>query len=499
MNVRLRQRHIPLVLASIFLGAGLLRVDGVQATVVVTRPVHVQAVTPDSVTIVWHTQAPASAAVDYGLTPDYGRTAHSKVPAARHAVTLQRLQPNETYFYRVRCDAETLYAGPEYRFRTLPDKRTTRFRMLVWGDSGRGDAAQYSLVPVMESMAPDFMIHVGDLIQTDGAPETFDPFYFVPYRNLLRNTPVWPVLGNHDVMTADGQPFLDAFLLPRNNPQGDERYYSFNYGQAHFVALDTNRGLPPETLDWVTKDLATTTTTWKFAYMHHPMYSCGVHGSSRWARDRLAPVFEAHGVDVVFSGHDHDYQRSHPMRNGSPVGADQAPRFVTPNGILYIGTGGGSTVRPASSSCGFTAKAISRTHCTVVDVDGSFLRLRALDVDGNVLDEITIDKSPQLRGAAQPGTRRAEARLLPNTPNPFHPTTLLRYELFDRLPVEIFIHDLRGRRVCAFPPVDRQAPGVHALRWDGRDGRGHRVASGAYVVTLRAGPTAVRRKIVLAQ
>lgn len=470
----------------------------VRAAVAVTRPVHVQAVTQDSVTIVWHTQTPTVAAVDYGPTLDYGRTVHSKRPVTRHALTLPRLGANATYFYRVRCDAETLYAGAEYRFRTLPDKRTTRFRLLVWGDSGRGDAAQYSLVPTMEAAAPDFMIHVGDLIQTDGAPETFDPFYFVPYRNLLRNTPVWPVLGNHDDLTADGQPFLDAFILPRNNPQADERDYSFNYGQAHFLAIDTNRGLPTQTLDWVRQDLATTTTTWKFAYMHHPMYSCGVHGSSRWVRDRLAPLFEAHGVDIVFSGHDHDFQRSHPMRNGSPVDSNQAPHFTSPGGVLYIGTGGGSTVRPASSSCSFSAFAISRTHCTVVDVDGSFLRLRALDVDGNVLDEITIDKSPQLRGAAIPGGMRPHLQLLPNAPNPFHGATLLRYEIAEALPVELWIHDLRGRRVRSLASGAR-TPGVHAVQWDGHDDHGRSIARGVYVVTLRAGATSATRKIVLAQ
>jgi predicted phosphodiesterase len=492
-----RPSRTPLLAACLAAGAWSLQAASLHAAVVVTRPVHVQAVTPDSVTIVWHTQEPAFAAVDYGPTPEYGRSAQSKIAAREHAVTLHRLSPDQTYYYRVRCDAETLYSGPEYRFRALPDKRTTRARILVWGDSGRGNAAQYSLVPTMEAADPDLMIHVGDLIQTDGAASRFDPFYFVPYRNLLRHTPVWPVLGNHDVLTADGQPFLDAFLLPRNSPAGDERSYSFNWGQVHLLAIDTNRPFDPAFLAWVADDLASTTTTWKLAYMHHPMYSCGLHGSSRSVRDLLAPIFEAHGVDLVFSGHDHDFQRSHPMRAGVPVDTAQAPHFTAPGGIIYIGTGGGSTVRSTSSVCEFTAFAVSRTHCTVLDIDGAFLRLRALGTDGSAIHEISIDKSAggEAAGVPNPPLR---ALLLPNTPNPFNPSTTLRYELLDALPVRLTIHDLRGRRIAAFS-VGPQPTGRHSLLWDGRDLAGRPVATGIYMVRLRAGAAETARKIVLAE
>lgn len=495
-------RHLtrsPLLAAAVALGAWSLDAASLQAAVVVTRPVHVQAVTQDSVTIVWHTEQPAFAAVDYGPTLEYGFSAQSKFASRQHAITLHRLSPDQTYYYRVRCDAETLFAGPEYHFRAMPDKRTTRVRLLLWGDSGRGNAAQYSLVPTMEAADPDLMIHVGDLIQTDGAASRFDPFYFVPYRNLLRNTPVWPVLGNHDVLTADGQPFLDAFLLPRNSPAGDERSYSFNWGQVHLLAIDTNRPFDPEFLAWVADDLASTTTTWKLAYMHHPMYSCGMHGSSRSVRDLLAPIFEAYGVDIVFSGHDHDYQRSHPMRAGVPVGAGQGPSFTTPDGIFYIVTGGGSTVRPTSSSCDFTAMAVSLTHCTVLDIDGAFLRLRAFGVDGNTIDEITIDKSRGADGgAARTGALQPRARFLRNAPNPFNPSTALRYELLEASPVGLSIHDLRGRRVGAFS-LGHQPAGLHSFLWDGRDIGGRPVATGIYLVRLRAGTAEATRKIVLAE
>jgi len=495
----LRPSRSPLLGAAVALGAWWFGAASLQAAVVVTRPVHVQASTQDSVTIVWHTEQPTFAAVDYGPTLKYGLSAQSKIAARQHAITLHRLSPDQTYYYRVRCDAETLVAGPAYHVRALPDKRTSRVRLLLWGDSGRGDAAQYSLIATMEAADPDLMIHVGDLIQTDGAASRFDPFYFLPYRNLLRSIPVWPVLGNHDALTADGQPFLDAFFLPRNNPAGDERSYSFNYGQVHLLAIDTTRPFEPGFLAWVADDLASATTTWKFAYMHHPMYSCGMHGSSRSVRDLLAPIFEAHGVDMVFSGHDHDFQRSHPMRAGVPVGAGQGPTFVAPDGIFYIGTGGGSTVRPTSSSCDFTAVAVSRTHCTVLDIDGASLRLRALGVDGSTIDEITIDKSGDGGGGvARTGALGSRARIHANTPNPFNPSTVLSYELRDAAPVYLSIHDLRGRRVSAFS-LDHQPAGLHSLLWDGRDSGGRRVASGIYIVRLRSGAAEATRKIVLAE
>jgi len=484
--------------AFLVLAPPLVLLAAAAQAITVTRPVSVQGVTPDSVTIVWNTTESVSAVVDYGPTLDYGLSAESKVPSPSHAITLHNLAPGQTYYYRVRSSDMVLYAGSDYHFRTVPDKRTSRWRFLAFGDSGKGNATQLSLVPFMVQAQPDFLIHVGDVIYPAGAAEDFDPKYFVPYAPFVRNTPVWLSIGNHDDATAEAQPYLDAFYLPRS-PAGNERYYSFNYGQAHFVALDSDHMLDPVQLDWLEQDLANATTTWKFVYLHHPPYSCGMHGSSTSIRHVVAPLFETYGVDVVFSGHDHDYQRSYPMLGEAVVDSAQSPDFKRPRGVIYIVTGGGAGVRPTSAGCPFTAAAISVTHFTRVDVDGLTLTLQAIDNQGRVIDTMRIDKSPPLAtppAGSEPAT--AAPRLLPSLPNPFNPTTLVRYELPAPAAVRLAIYDSAGRQVRLLA-LGEQGAGVHSIQWDGRDEEGRRTASGLYLVRLQAGDQDRTNKLVLAK
>ena len=476
----------------------LLAAVSSNASVTVTRPVHVQNVTADSVLILWHTSEPTLGTVDFGPTLEYGFSTGEKLRSREHLIPLRRLQAGTLYYYRVRCDGDTLAAGSEFHIRTVPDKRASALRFLVWGDSGRGNADQYSLISAMQNAQPDFMIHVGDVMQEEGMAGEFDPFYFIPYQDLIRNTPVWPAMGNHDYRTNNGQPFLDAFFLPRN-PSGSERYYSFTYGQAHFVVVDTNQAFDAAFLDWLHQDLASTTTTWKFAYMHHPMYSCGFHGSERGIRNTLAPLFQEHGVDIVFNGHDHDFQRSYPLWNRVLKNVDQNPDYRDPKGVIYINTGGGSTVRPTSAACDYTSVAFSRTHFTTIDIDANHLRLRAVDANNVVFDEMTITKNAGTLGAgAQPMRTQSAARLLDNVPNPFNPLTTLRYQLQTALPVELQIHDVAGRRVRQVSLGTGQ-PGSHRYLWDGRDSQGRAVASGVYIVHLVAGDSHSSQKIILAR
>jgi len=462
-----------------------------RATVTVTRPVSLQAVEADHVTLVWHTALPTMARVEFGTTLDYGRTAESKQAAREHALTLYRLAAGETYFYRVWSGGEILFEGPEYHFRTLPDKRTTRCRFLAFGDSGKGTAAQYSLVPGMVAAQADFVVHTGDVIYPSGEAEEFDDKYFEPYKDLVRNTPVWLSMGNHDIMTENGKPYLDAFHLPGNDRDGSERFYSFTWGQVHFVVLDSNGSISPDELAWLEEDLARTTTLWRIAVFHHPPYSCGLHGSSDYQRDLFAPIFERYGVDLVLNGHDHHYERTYPMRAEAIVDTNPTD-YRNPTGVIYVVTGGGAGPRETSTSCDFTAVGIAATHFTQVDIDGPRLALAAVDADGRILDHMTIDKSPEV------GAGSLTADLLPNIPNPFNPETQVRYALRKAGPVRIAIYDLAGRLVRELVHAE-QTVGQYQVPWNGRDGRGNAVASGVYVLRLETDGPPIARKLLLAK
>ena len=123
--------------------------------------------------------------------------------------------------------------------------------------------------------------------------------------------PLFPTPGNHEYVTNQGQPYLDNFYLPANNPEGTERYYSFDWGPVHFVSLDSNCAIGLASPDrctlaaqksWVAQDLAATQRPWKVAFFHHPPWSSGEHGSQLTMRREFGPLFEQYGVDLVLTG-----------------------------------------------------------------------------------------------------------------------------------------------------------------------------------------------------
>lgn len=109
----------------------------------------------------------------------------------------------------------------------------------VVGDTGTGGEEQAAVAGLLTRMKPGFVLHTGDVVYPAGEYDSYGPNFFTPYRELLNAAPILPVPGNHDVATRDGEPYLRTFDLPRNNPQDTERYYPFDEGSAHFVALDS--------------------------------------------------------------------------------------------------------------------------------------------------------------------------------------------------------------------------------------------------------------------
>jgi len=200
------------------------------------------------------------------------------------------------------------------------------------------------------------------------------------------------------VVTLNGEPYLQAFHLPHNNPQGTERYYSFDFANAHFTALDTNQDASPGSPmgEWLQADLAAP-ADWKFVFFHHAPFSSGPHGSEPpilALRAQLEPVLAAGGVDIVFAGHDHDYERTFPIQNGAPVNRDQEPDYLNPAGVIYIVTGGGGRqLYPFTTTNAFTAFFASVHHLVRVEIADRSLALTAVRSDGVEVDSMTLTKS----------------------------------------------------------------------------------------------------------
>jgi len=361
--------------------------DGAQvaAPVKLKRYPYVQNIVGDRATIVWHTTAPAQGHVLYGPTPALGASATppSGAAATRFEVELQGLQPGTTMYYRV--FANGLPLGPGEHFRAAPDSSAQGFRFAVFGDSGKGTQGQFDVARQVQSFEPDMLLHTGDVIYDYGEASNYDPRFFVPYRDIARRAPFFMSIGNHDILSGFGDPYVDAFVLPRNTRDNGEKYYSFDYGNARFISLDTAIGfiLPGGGQHiWLIDELNRPRPDWLFVFFHFAPYSTGDHGSSQTLRYLVSPLFEQAGVDVVFTGHDHHFERSKPVKDFVRNGP----------GTVYYVTGGGGSTRSVSGNAAWSAASEASLHFLGCEITGRTLRVDAIRDDGSTIDTFTINK-----------------------------------------------------------------------------------------------------------
>lgn len=312
--------------------------------------------TPTSVWVVWRNRGTTDPSVRFGSAPtaleqsvsegdiiekrhgleNKDLALHSAPDGvAQYEANISGLDPASTYYYAI-YDGDRRIAGGDdlHYFRTSPEPGTTApFRFWVVGDSGTGTEMQATVHREMEKYTsrqkrpPDLFIHVGDVAYFNGTDDEFHFNFFGPYGRTLRNTVFWPAMGNHEGGTSSGPaatgPYFDNFVLPANgeaggHPSGTEAYYSYDFGNAHFVVLnsyDEDRSPGGAMAAWLTADLQQTRADWIFAYWHHAPYTKGSHDSDAEPeliemRENFMPILEEGGVDMVFSGHSHIYERS---------------------------------------------------------------------------------------------------------------------------------------------------------------------------------------------
>ena len=337
----------------------------------------------NQMTVAWRTDALTDSAVDYGLTPSYeAGTASDPALVRAHAVHIPGLLENTNYYYRVRSGGVTLSEGNFFR---TPRTPATPFKFAIIGDFGQGTAGMTNVAARVNLTDFDLFLTVGDNLYPDGQPGFFDPYWFSLYQSTMKRVPTMPVLGNHDVLSTNGQWMLDYFYLPTNGPSSQiERNYSFDYGNVHFVAVDSNPFDLNQTAainaikTWLSNDLAATSQPWKLVYLHHPAYSS--NRENLGVKTHVMPIIDNAGVDVVFFGHDHYYERINAF-----------------NGVHHIVTGdaGASLSSPAPKLS--SAKLVSVHGFTLVEMDASRMKLRQLDVNGGLIDEFNLDNRHSFR------------------------------------------------------------------------------------------------------
>lgn len=369
---------------------------------------YLQNMQSDRVTVMWATTTSGSGVVQYSPDRSFSRSVLASIreflssetglglPFYQHQAEITGLAAGAEYFYRVLVDGQILTLGDELRFRTAGPGP---FNFLAFGDSGAGTLEQAQLATRMSLERPALVVHTGDLAYMNGTFGEFQARHFGYYWELMKRTPFFPTPGNHEYYTNNAAPYLALHSLPAANvPAGERgRYYSFDWGNAHFVSLDTNAPLAEAVkgtgamLEWLENDLRNTRQFWRVVYFHHAPYAAGPNAGDPilpTVRERVAPILDRHDVQLVLNGHEHSYQRSLPIRNGVSVEAGL--------GTVYITTGGGGASLYPVSSHPLVIAAQSVHHYVRGEVQGPQITLRAIAIDGREIDRITLSPVPAI-------------------------------------------------------------------------------------------------------
>ena len=382
----------------------------------------------------------------------------------RYIATLANLPIDATVSYRVKLAGKVIR---EASFRTVAS-REKPIRFAVVGDLANGKEPQKTVAYRIGEEKPEFLLALGDIVYPSGRVNQYSAFYWNTYNDvetpgpkagspLMASIPFYAVIGNHDVaaklpIVPDALGIYYFFHAAKNGPgagpwatplgsdvkavakfrQAADSYpaldaYSFDYGPAHVVVLNSNLSGSIEQKKlrtWVIDDLKSTNARWKFVCYHAPAFQSSGQHYTEQAMRLWQPIFQENGVDVVFSGHVHNYQRTVPLtftpsspkrdRRGRADGAFTFDREfdgvknTRAKGIVHIVAGGGGATLYgpglAKSSvilkkdhgdnfADYTAKMVVDRHSYVmVDLSPETFQLRAVDLNGVLIDQIVITK-----------------------------------------------------------------------------------------------------------
>jgi predicted phosphodiesterase len=380
----------------------------------------------------------------------------------RYVAKLNDLPFDSDVHYRVMLRG-TVVREATFRTRATADKP---IRFALVGDMVNGKTAQNAIARRIASERPDFMLALGDIVYPSGRVNQYMHFFWKTYNEpgeggeapFMATVPIYPVLGNHDV--AAKHPLIpDAlgayyFFAPPKNGPGDGPWntplgadktaaakfraanadsyphlsaYSFDYGPAHVTVLDSNQSSnvdAPKLRAWVEADLKGSKAPWKFVCFHNPSFSSSGQHYNEQAVRLWHPLFEAAGVDMVFTGHVHNYQRTVPLKfapaspkrdkKGRVDGTFTLDRAfdgesnTRPRGIIHVVAGGGGATlygpgldktapllkkEHGDNYADYTARMVADRHSYVaIDLTSEKLTLRATDVDGKPIETITVTK-----------------------------------------------------------------------------------------------------------
>ncbi len=408
------------------------------------RAPYIQMLSQSSVYVRWLTKDHHVGILRFGEDPDHMPTVYVEPSSVtNHSVELTGLKPATRYYYQVGeiGHYHDFDAGKHWFYTAPQDSPATR--IWVIGDSGQAGEIQQQVrdaafewmqknplldsrkAEVIDKPMVDVWLALGDLAYRSGSNKQFQAGLFEPYEDLLSNTSLWPVYGNHDDRRWT---YFRIFDLPEDAEAGGlasntENYYAFNRSNIHFIVLDSqasNRAADADMADWLKQDLAENTKPWVVVAFHHPPYTKGSHDSDNASdsrgrmqdmRKNILPILERAGVDLVLSGHSHMYERSYlldcaygsseafSISNIVSTGVDNKNiNYIKPmqakshQGTIYMVAGSSAKVDGGRLDHPAHYLGLMEAGSVVIDVVANRLSVRFINNKGQVRDKFSISK-----------------------------------------------------------------------------------------------------------
>jgi len=339
-------------------------------------PPYLQAVTTHSIYVLVESDSKAPITVEYGTTIDYGLTAVTEktlptdtAPVTYvHRILLDKLAANATYHYRVKQDGEPT---ADAAFGTAVDAGTP-FRFAWMADTRTHTEIHAKIDKLIQAAAPRFSLYGGDLCN-DGRYAMFKKEFFIPEEQaLIAQVPFFNVTGNHEGWDTNTKAFIQA---PESSSD-TQAFYSFDYGDVHFLALNTELAFDEGSAQYkfAAADLAASTRPWKIVYMHNHPYCAGGHGSNAKLQEMAKHLFVPNKVNVVFSGHSHFFEHN----------------LVDGIHYMIVGSAGAPLYDPQPAP--FVVKSAKSYNYALIDVTPTSLKITVNNDEGKELDSLTLEK-----------------------------------------------------------------------------------------------------------
>lgn len=334
-----------------------------------------------SLIIRWESDIEADFKIEYGLKrfdTKPARMVGKNENGFFYETVITGLKPGEKYHYKI--ISESIQSDLHY-FKT-ESKETKPFSFIVLGDSRSNPSIFNSISRQINNINPAIILANGDLVAEGGNYQQWQNQFFDATRGLIDHIPFISAVGDHEADDIDGDKarlFTYYFLPQKNNLK---LWYSYDYGNSHFVFLDWRYPYNKEMIEWFKSDVGNSDKKWKFVIMHRPSYNLGGHRSA-WGKEIWPDLFETYKIDVVFSGHSHLYERFFPTTNMKD--SDNHP-------VTYITTGGAGASLYESDTNPTLAFSKSIHHFLHVKINKNNIEIKAIDVNNDYLDSVSWSK-----------------------------------------------------------------------------------------------------------